>query len=717
VRIVLIGGGLSHILFIRDFAQKLPSMAEVILVHTEPHVFYQPSFTSVLSRAMPVHDGFVDLRNLCTLMGVTFIQAEVEGVHLKDKIVRLKQRASIQYDHLSLAGLEVPDRLDAPLNNHAVVHGNDYAAFFAKLKEIYEVLRKTRPHEFRLGIVGGGAAGVAIAQYCRDLLKPLTHKLCIEIFEKEDKLLPRFPASIRRTVEKDLKASDILFHTEFDVQSVKSLHIQEEKGERRSFTADAIVLCNGFQMPEWLATAGFIGSEKGFLETHKTGVLLSVPNVSADGWVVGASDDVDRAKAYCSSLFARAFPDAKTTPLPMPKPNKKQTSFSTSKELWTVRWGILRKSEKLQAEKIQLMKASLEHLRAVKEQRRIQLDPSMEDAVLVENLKKRLALDIDANTISQLFSEFIGEGCQVNAWIEKEYKDVFNDHYQSSYYATIDALEKSFLKQSTPEYLRLHVAAPVHMKDVEILSQIIVGVVRAAKNIVPIRLHICSQSMNAVQMTLGVMSSEKSKYKPEKRAYIAVARPLGLYGLLSQQANSESIGQWISSAREQLSQAYGSLLGMSERFKEKFSSFPVSEFGLMNDLTSFVGHDGWRVCVNLSQLPRWEGVDHIMKQHPNDVLIERNWRKGFKFWPGHDEVLPESQYLLWEPHVLRPTACFIIDPDIAHELDREFLQHHGIQLHFVGYVEAVHAREQTHYKLSDWQLDATNEEAFIGVTL
>lgn len=716
MRIVLLGGGIGHISFIRNFAQKLPTSAEVVLVHTEPQVFYEPSFYAVLNKNMPVHDGFVDLRNLCTLMGVTFIQAEVEDVQLEDKIVRLKHRAGIQYDYLSLSGLELPNRLDAGEENKAVVHINDSGSFFAKLKETHELLKKTRPSKFQIAIVGGGGDGVQVAKQSVNRFKPLAHKLCIEIFEKKDKLLSRFPSSIRKHVEAELRSQDILFHTEFDVQAVDALLLKEDKKNGRSFKADLVILANGYVMPKWIDKMSFIRSSEGYLETHKTGVLLSVPNISAEGWIAGTASDEERAHAYALSLYARATGDTKKH-VEIPKHNKKMDAFASADELLTVQWGVLRKSQKQFSENIQLMKATLEHLRAVKEQKRTQLDPNFEDSGLIENLKRRLQLDIEHDKIEELFSESIGAGCQVNTWLEKEYKDVFNDHFQSAYYACLDLLEKSYLKQAVPQYLRLQVAAPVQMKDVEILSQIIIGAVNAAGNRIPIRLHICGQSMNTVQMTLGMLMEERTKYRPENRAYIALARPLGLYGLLSQQANSESVGQWMSAAREQLGKSLESLLTLPEKYKNYFSAFPVSEWGLMNDLTGYVGHDGWRVCVNLSQLPRWEGVDHIMKQNPNDTLIERNWRKGFKFWPGHGETLPESQYLLWEPHVLRPSACFVIDPSIAQELDRELMNRHGLALQFVGYVEAVHNREQTHYKLSDWQLEATSEENFVGVEL
>lgn len=719
MRIVLLGGGIGHISFIRNFAQKLPNTAEVVLVHTEPQVFYEPSFYSVLMRNMPVHDGFVDLRNLCTLMGVTFIQAEVEDIQLNDKIVRLKNRAGIQYDFLSLSGIEVPHRLDADEDNKSVVHVNDSSTFFAKLKQVHEDLKKTRPSKFHIAIVGGGGEGVQIAKACVSRFKDLVHRLAVEVFEKNDRLLSRYPSSIRKHVEAEMRSKDILFHTEFSVVSVDALQLAEDKKNGRSFQADLVILANGHKLPDWMHATPFIRSKEGFLETHKTGVLLSVPNISAEGGVTGVPADESRSHAYASSLFARVTGSDKKEAVEIPKATKLKESFATDGELLTVQWGVLRKSQQKLSEDIAAMKSSLEHLRAVKEQKRTQLDPSFEDSGLIDNLKRRLLLDIEQPEIDRLFSESIGQGCQVNSWLEKEYKDVFNDHYQSSYYTCLDLLEKSYLKQARPQYLRLHVPAPVQMKDVEILSQIIIGAVLACGVEIPLRLHVCGQSMNVVQMTLGLLMDEEKRYRPKTRAYVAIARPLGLYGLLSQQANSESVGQWMSAARDRLGISMRSLLELPEHFRHKMSAFPVSEWGMMNDLTGFVGHDGWRVCVNLSQLPRWEGVDHIMKQNPNDVLIERNWRRGFKFWPGHGETLPESQYLLWEPHVLRPSACFVIDPSIAQELDKELSEKHDITLQFVGYVEAVHNREQTHYKLSDWELDAEEEteESFVGVTL
>lgn len=238
MRIVLLGGGIAHISFVRNFANKLPSTAEVVLVHQEPQVFYEPSFCAVLNKTLPVHDGFVDLRNLCTLMGVTFIQAEVSDIQLDNKIVRLKGRAALQYDTLSLNGLEVAQGRTVQIQNQNLVCARDYSYFFSKLKELHDVLVKKRPSKFTIAVVGGGGNGVQVAQKCVSLFRSIVQDLRVEIFEKKPQLLEGYPNSIRKHVETELRDKDILFYTEFDALVAPNLSIVENKTNGRTFSAD-----------------------------------------------------------------------------------------------------------------------------------------------------------------------------------------------------------------------------------------------------------------------------------------------------------------------------------------------------------------------------------------------------------------------------------------------------------------------------------------------
>ena len=148
---------------------------------------------------------------------------------------------------------------------------------------------------------------------------------------------------------------------------------------------------------------------------------------------------------------------------------------------------------------------------------------------------------------------------------------------------------------------------------------------------------------------------------------------------------------------------------MIEKKRHHLALFQLTENGFINDLIKAVGSEGSRICLNLSKLPRWEGVDQILKRRPDDGLLQKNWKKGFRYWSGQGEKIPESQYLLWEPHLIRAPACLLVDPSYAKELSREYKNRYNQTLVFIGYVEKTNKKEQTQYLLSDWSFESRTE--------
>ncbi len=71
-------------------------------------MFYTPAFEDVLSGQRPLSEAIIDLRKIATLAGVTFIQSEIDEVDTEKKLIKLTQRASIQFDYLSIEGVELP---------------------------------------------------------------------------------------------------------------------------------------------------------------------------------------------------------------------------------------------------------------------------------------------------------------------------------------------------------------------------------------------------------------------------------------------------------------------------------------------------------------------------------------------------------------------------------------------------------------------------------
>jgi len=705
------GGGLGHIQYIRDKAKNLSSDVEIVLIADKPQVFYAPAFEEVLAGKQPLSEAIIDLRKISTLAGVTFIQSQVEDVDTDRKLIKLAQRASIQFDFLSIEGIEVPKPLSSH-EFHQAFYVKDYVEFFRKLKELEEELEEARPNPFNIAVIGGGETGVTVSRYLSERLRKYSPRLKWEVFEKNENILTNYQNQIRRHLEQELKSKDVLFHTQFEVDDVREGSIRDPKGHRKPYEADIVFIAAGSELPTWTQRSVLPLTSDGFFDVHPNLTMKNFPFVVAGGEAIGRKaspkDAIEHAETIARIVTHQPLASKKS----FDKIKKRDTFEMSGKDL-QVRWGFLKESEKLFQERQMAMKASLDHLRAVKEQKKAQLYPLVEENAFVDKLKKRLALDIPEQALPDLFSESLGHSHQIDGWFEREYKDVFNDHYLSSYHMGIDLLDQSFIYGGRPEYIRLYISAPSGIKDVEILSQIIIGAFRACNNVVNLKVHICGQAMNTVQFSMGAKTGNRSRRIPEPVTYLALTRPLGLYGLLSQQGKSIWEGQWLSEIWAPLAQSHQAFAEMSESFQKDFSVFQLSENGLINDLVKNLGTDGWRICVNLSTLPRWEGVDQILRQNPIDQLLEKNWQKGFRYWSGQGEKIPESQYLLWEPHLIRPASCLLIDPAHAHVIDRELRTKYQQKLHFVGYAEKTAPGQQTHYKLSDWVFEGRHKEASI----
>jgi NADH dehydrogenase FAD-containing subunit len=704
LRVVLLGGGLSHIHYIRHKAKSMGFQVEVVLVNSKPQVFYSPVFEEVLTGRLPLADAMIDLRKICTLTGVTFIQSQIEDIDTERKLIKFTDRASLQYDFLSIDDIGEP-RAHHPrgfLENG--FYARDLMSFFTKLQELEKGLAQMRPHRFRVAVVGGGDRAVSISRHLPERLKKSCAQIHWEIFEKQDSILPSYQTPLRKAVEKELKTKDVLLRTNFLVEDVIESTLVNSHEPKQTFEADILFFTTPTRLPTWVSRSHLPLTSDGYLDTHPHFVLKNHPSILASGDAIGIKSTERDIEDHAQAIDAIVNQQEIRLKKEFQKIKKKDIIFLDGKALHA-RWGFVKKSEKTFQDYQVLLKKQLEDLRAVKEQKQARVYPAIEENTFVDKLKKRLVLDLSEQEMKNLFSESMKNSYSIAGWFEREYKDVFNDHYLSSYHTGLDLIDQSLIQGGKPQYLRLYVSAPSGMKDVEILSQIIIGAYRSVKDCLQMKIHICGQAMNTVQFSLGAEGPLEQRATPEPMGYIALSRPMGLYALLSQQGKSIWQGEWLSEIWSQLNESHDYFIKNIQQAAPQASVLQLTESGFLNDLVRHVGPEGWKICVNLSQLPRWNGVDEILREQPMDALVERNWQRGYRYWSGRGEAFPESQYLLWEPHLVRPSVCAFIPPK---DLDQvaEFFEKSGHPLAFVGYVEQTIQKEQTAYKLSDWSYES-----------
>jgi len=234
---------------------KLKPAGMITLVNKSSSTIYSGMFPGVVAGKYKIDEILIDLRNLASKAGVSFVMAEIEGVDTKKKKLLLAGRPEIEY---SLLSLNVGTKTN--LNSKSLIRGDKDLAvpikpFFESYKFIVgQDIHKDNPSAKPFLIIGGGFSGIEIAfslrkrwpersiiikvksqrKLSKNLLKKLTD-LKIEIIEKDPSIL--YPK----------------------------------------------LICTGNKSFEWIKDSGFPLDENGRILTKKTLQVLNYPDLFAVG--------------------------------------------------------------------------------------------------------------------------------------------------------------------------------------------------------------------------------------------------------------------------------------------------------------------------------------------------------------------------------------------------------------------------------------------------
>ena len=81
---------------------KLKPAGMITLVNKSSSTIYSGMFPGVVAGKYKIDEILIDLRNLASKAGVSFVMAEIEGINLKEKKLLLAGRPEIEYSLLSL---------------------------------------------------------------------------------------------------------------------------------------------------------------------------------------------------------------------------------------------------------------------------------------------------------------------------------------------------------------------------------------------------------------------------------------------------------------------------------------------------------------------------------------------------------------------------------------------------------------------------------------
>ena len=244
---MLAGGGHTHALVLRRWCmhpRSRPAATRITLVSRHSTLCYSGLVPSVLAALSIPEACLLDLRRLCTLADVAFVQAQILGLDPVARYLNLQDRPPLGFDRLSLdvGSITLSAPGEVPVK---------------PMESVLAWIAANPPQEPR--VRGGGASAVEVALALRARgLRP-------QLLLRGTSLHLGSPAANRR-------AEHLLGEAAIPIHRMVG---EEERAD---------LSCTGSRAPHWLADAGLpVESATGRVLTESTLQVLNHPGLFASG--------------------------------------------------------------------------------------------------------------------------------------------------------------------------------------------------------------------------------------------------------------------------------------------------------------------------------------------------------------------------------------------------------------------------------------------------
>lgn len=288
--LVLLGGGHSHVIVLKQFGMKPMPGVRVTLVTRDVHTPYSGMLPGYVAGHYTYDDCHIDLCPLAGFAGARLIHCSASGIDLEAKRVLLEGRPPIHYDVLSIdIGITPVQNLEGVKEFSVPVKPIDTFTFrWEHMRE--RVLASCQP--MKIAVVGGGAGGVELLLSMQHRIKNDLEKRGQEkdkikfcLFSKRQ-ILPTHDPKTAKIFSRILKERGVEV-IEGAVKEMKKNYIFLENGSEHFF--DECVWCTQGGAATWLQSTGLDLDSSGFILVDENLRSTKDKNVFASGDIHGSS--------------------------------------------------------------------------------------------------------------------------------------------------------------------------------------------------------------------------------------------------------------------------------------------------------------------------------------------------------------------------------------------------------------------------------------------
>jgi selenide,water dikinase len=294
-RLVLVGGGHTHVQVIRALAQTPEHGLAVTLVTDRLLTPYSGMLPGHIAGFYSHSDMHIDLRRLAQVSGAALVHAAATRIDRTRKVVLTADGGAVPYDTLSLNTGITPDLSGIDGAEEHAIAVKPISTFLNRLDALLaDAARADGPR--RILLVGGGAAGVELALALKARLArldPAGRPFWIGLLA-DNGLVASQNAGVQRRARAALDRRHVTVIDGFRAVAINAEGARALDG--RFVGADAALISTAARAPSWLAASGLPTGPDGAVRTAPTMACIDDDRVFAVG-DCGAVEGEPRAKA------------------------------------------------------------------------------------------------------------------------------------------------------------------------------------------------------------------------------------------------------------------------------------------------------------------------------------------------------------------------------------------------------------------------------------
>ena len=279
-RVLLAGGGHSHVEVLRYFALHRDNAAAITLVSPLPMMPYSGMMPGVVAGHYTSDESHIALDALSAWTGARFVCDRVAGIDLGARIARLASGDRVAFDIVSLDIGSTPDVTVAGAADHAIC-----VKPFERFFDAWSIMQNDAAEAAvrTIGVVGGGAGGV-------EMLLAMQHRLqrtlgaaapSFSLITDQPQILQQHSAWVRSRLRRVLEKRGVGLHLGNGATAVEPGALIVSGGRRMMF--DRIVWATGAAAQPWVAASGLACDHSGFVIVDQHLRSSSHPFVFATG--------------------------------------------------------------------------------------------------------------------------------------------------------------------------------------------------------------------------------------------------------------------------------------------------------------------------------------------------------------------------------------------------------------------------------------------------